>query len=134
MRDYEKYAGISFSKRAIQQSVLDHKPPTDSNATNLSDEEFDSKLLHIFKHCIDISYNQVPEKDYKFWVVAFHDDNDDTIFRKDADISEIKRLMKDADKYCKIWREFNTKAKPKKWVVWPYSESKGWCDRISGEL
>ena len=134
LKDYEKYAGISFSKRAIQQSVLDHKPPTDSNATNLSDEEFDSKLLHIFKHCIDISYNQVPEKDYKFWVVAFHDDNDDTIFRKDADIAEIKRLMKDADKYCKIWREFNTKAKPKKWVVWPYSESKGWCDRISGEL
>jgi hypothetical protein len=23
---------------------------------------------------------------------------------------------------------------PTYWVVWPHSESKGWCDRITGRL
>ena len=88
----------------------------------------------IFKHCIDIGYSQVPEKDYDFWVVAFHDETDETIFRKDADKGEIARMMNDPDGYCKVWREFQTTHKPKYWVVWPHSESKGWCERITGNL
>jgi hypothetical protein len=42
--------------------------------------------------------------------------------------------MNDPDGYCKVWREFETSKKPKYWVVWPYSVSKGWCERISGNL
>jgi hypothetical protein len=42
--------------------------------------------------------------------------------------------MRDPDKYCKVWREFQTDEYPKYWVVWPHSESKGWCDRITGQL
>ena len=56
------------------------------------------------------------------------------LYRKDADKSEIARLMSDKDGYCKIWREFQTAEKPKKWVVWPYSKSKGWCDKLEGNL
>ena len=88
----------------------------------------------IFKHCIDVGFTQVPEKDYEFWVVAFHDENDETIFRKDADINEINMMMNDPDGYCKVWRDFQTVHKPKYWVVWPYSTSKGWCERITGNL
>ena len=73
-------------------------------------------------------------KYYDFWVVAFHDENDETIFRKDADINEINSMMRDPDGYCKVWREFQTAHKPKYWVVWPHSVSKDWCDRITGNL
>jgi len=66
--------------------------------------------------------------------VAFHGENDKTLFRKDADKNEIDRMMKDPEKYCKVWREFPTAEKPKYWVVWPYSKSKGWCERITGNL
>lgn len=134
LKEYEKYSGLSFSKRAIQQRVKDHKPPPDPETSHLSDDEFDDKLLFIFKHCIDIGYHQVPEKDYDFWVVAFHNEKDETMFRQDADLNEINRLMNDPDKYCKVWREFQTKHKPKYWVVWPHSVSKGWCERITGNL
>lgn len=65
-----------------------------------------------------MSFNNVPEEDYDFWVVAFHDDKDETIYRRDADINEINNCKKDPDGYCKIWREFNTTQKPKYWVVW----------------
>jgi hypothetical protein len=90
--------------------------------------------MKIFKHCIDVRYDQVPEQDYDFWVVAFHDDQDNTIFRKDADPNEIANMMNDPDGYCKVWREFETDIKPKYWVVWPHSRSKDWCERITGTL
>ena len=66
--------------------------------------------------------------------MAFHDDKDETIFRKDADLNEINNIKRDADGYGKIWREFQTDKKPSYWVVWPYSTSKGWCERITGTL
>ncbi len=133
LREYEKYSGLLFEKRAVQQYTLDKQyPPNPYDFEN--EDDWKNSFATIFKHCIDVNYNQVPEKDYEFWVVAFHDEKDETIFRKDADKAEIQRMMNDPDGYCKVWREFQTSHKPKYWVVWPYSESKGWCDRITGNL
>ena len=132
LRDYEKYAGLLFSKRAIQKHTLDKQYPP--NPVVEDEEEWLNSFTSIFKHCIDIYKQQVPEQDYDFWVVAFHDKNDETLYRKDADKNEIASMMRDPDGYCKVWREFQTVEKPKYWVVWPYSESKGWCERITGNL
>ena len=99
-----------------------------------SEEEWKKNFAQVFKHCIDIGFSQVPEKDYDFWVVAFHGENDETLNRKDADKDEINRMMNDPDGYCKVWREFQTEHKPKYWVVWPHSISKDWCERITGNL
>jgi hypothetical protein len=133
LMDYEKYSGLLFERRAIQQYVIDKKyPPSPYDFQN--EEEWRNSFAQIFKHCIDVGYSQVPETDYDFWVVAFHDENDETIFRKDADKGEIERMKNDPDGYCKVWREFQTSHKPKYWVVWPYSTSKGWCERLTGNL
>jgi hypothetical protein len=133
LRDYEKYAGLLFEKRAVQQYTLDKNyPPNPYNYEN--EEEWKKNFASVFKHCIDVNYASVPEKDYEFWVVAFHGPNDETLFRKDADKNEIQRLMNDPDGYGKVWREFQTDTKPTYWVVWPFSTSKGWCERITGNL
>lgn len=133
LSDYEKYAGINFSKRGVQQYTLDKLyPPNPQNFA--SEEEYMESFSSIFKHCIDVGYSQVPETDYDFWVVAFHGENDETLFRQDADPSEISRMKNDPDGYCKVWRQFQTVSKPKYWVVWPHSTSKGWCERITGNL
>lgn len=132
LRDYEKYAGILFERRAIQQYTLDKNYPP--NPVFDSEEEWLKSFSRIFKHCIDVSFSSVSEEDYEFWVVAFHDEAGETLYRKDADKDEIKRIRNDKEGYCKIWREFQTTKQPKKWVVWPYSSSKGWCDRIEGQI
>jgi glycosyltransferase involved in cell wall biosynthesis len=133
LREYEIYSGLLFSKRAVQQETLDKKyPPNTYNYAN--EEEWINSFASIFKHCIDIGYTQVTENDYDFWAVAFHDENDNTIYRKDADPNEIRNMKNDPDGYCKVWREFQTTVKPKYWVVWPHSESKGWGERITGNL
>lgn len=131
LNDYEKYAGIQFSSRSITQDVLDHKPPKLSNMT-MSDEEFEKGLLSIFKHCIDIGYDQVPENDYDFWAVAFKDENGNDLYRQDADKDEITTMKNDVDGYCKIWRSFETAKRPSSWLVWPHSVSKGWAEPITG--
>jgi hypothetical protein len=133
LKDYEKYSGLLFKNRSVQQYTLDKNyPPNPYNFEN--EEDWEKSFSKVFKHCIDIGYSQVPEKDYDFWVVAFHSEDDNTIFRKDADKNEIDMMFRDPDKYCKIWREFQTNKLPSYWVVWPHSISKGWCDRITGEL
>ena len=133
LRDYEIYSGLLFSKRAVQQYTLDKNYPPNPQIFE-TEEELLASYAQIFKHCIDVSFQQVPEQDYEFWVVAFHDENDITIHRQDADKNEIARMFTDPDGYCKVWREFQTAYKPKYWVVWPYSTSKGWCDRLTGTL
>jgi hypothetical protein len=130
IEQYEAYAGIRFSTRSVQQYTMDKKYPP--NPSYSSKEELDASFVRMFKHCIDVGYDKVPEKDYDFWVVAFHGENGEDIYRKDADKNEISSLMNDT--YCKIWREFKTTHHPTNWVVWPHSISKGWCDRITGKL
>ena len=135
LREYEEYSGLLFSKRAVQQHTLDRKyPPNPGLSDFKNEEEWLDSFATIFKHCIDVDYKKVPEPDYDFWVVAFHKEDGETIFRKDADKNEIKMVMNDKDGYGKIWRQFQTAHKPSYWVLWPHSESKGWCERITGNL
>ena len=133
IQDYEKYSGVLFSKRAVQQYTLDKQYPPNPYTYN-SEEEWKESFTSIFKHCIDVHYGSVPETDYDFWVVVFHNAKDETLYRLDAGPDEINRMKNDPDGYCKVWREFNASEKPTYWVVWPHSTSKGWCDRLTGYL
>jgi len=134
LQDYELYSGLCFGKRAITKRVKDHKSPPDPETSHLDYETFQTHLMSIFKHCIDIQYGQVPENDYDFWAVAFKDENGQDLYRQDADKDEILRIKNDPDGYCKVWREFQTDKKPTSWIVWPHSVSKGWADPIIGSL
>ena len=122
-----KKAGV----KRINISLDSLNPTTFKKLTRTGDLQ---KVLDGIHAAIDVGFDKVPEKDYEYWVVAFHGEDDKTLFRKDADKNEIKRMMTDPAGYCKVWREFPTAEKPKYWVVWPFSESKGWGERITGNL
>jgi hypothetical protein len=81
LEDYEKFAGLDFSRRAITQDVVDNKLPKFENIT-MSDEDFQKSLCSIFKHCIDLGFDKVPENDYTFWAVAFKDKDGNEIYRQ----------------------------------------------------
>ena len=128
LKDYEEYAGIQFKTRSVQKYTLDKKYPP--NPAFKTEKLYQNSFLKIFKHCLDVKYSEVPEKDYNFWAVAFHSSDGKTLHRRDADKSEINMMMKDKDSYCKIWREFNTETLPAYAIIWPHSDSKGWCPQI----
>lgn len=132
LEDYERYAGLSFKRRAVQKYTLDNKlapnPP-------LYGEEFEKSFTSIFKHCIDIhngSFNK--SKDYSFWAVIFEDEKGGLIDRKDLTENEIKNHLERDGDFIKIWREFPVDNKPSKWIVWPHSKTEGWLDKIEGLL
>lgn len=133
LEQYEMYSGLSFSNRAVQQEVIDHIYPTLENL-KLNKQVWNSRLLPIFKHCIDLAKHQLPEKDYDFLVVAFKDKDNNEVFREDIPKERIPALFKDPDGYIKIWKEFHTTIQPKSWLVWPHSVSKGWCSIIQANL
>ena len=130
--EYERYAGISFSRRAVQQHTLDKKDAPFPVIEN--EEEYQNSFSTPFKHCIDISFDSVPHDDYNVWAVAFEDEEGNEIHRDDAGSDEIKRMMTDPDRFCRLWRSFNTVSRPYKWIVWPHSEKEGWVNRMEGTL
>jgi hypothetical protein len=131
LEDYERYAGISFKKRAVQKHTLDNNlapnPP-------LYGVEFEESFLKIFKHCIDVHKGSFKETDYDFWAVIFEDERNQPLNRKDILSDEINKMLNDPDDFIKIWRTFDTIKKPAKWIVWPHSSSKGWLDKIENKL
>lgn len=132
LEDYERYAGISFKKRAVQKYTVDNNfapnPP-------LYGEELEKSFMTIFKHCIDISRDKVDkEMDYDFWAVIFENDNGQTIHRRDATEQEIRGYLTNNDDYIKVWREFQVEERPTKWIVWPHSKTNGWLDKIENRL
>ena len=131
LEDYERYAGISFKKRAVQKFTLDNNiapnPP-------LYGEEFENSFLSIFKHCIDIHKGHFVHDDYTFWAVIFEMEDGTPVNRKDLTPNEIKSVMNTSGEFVNIWRTFDIEKIPYKWVVWPYSESQGWLDKIEGKL
>lgn len=133
LRDYEKYAGILFSQRSVQNYTLDKNYPPNPYDYE-SEQDWIKSFVNRFKYCINLNRSQVQEPDYDFWVVAFHSESGETIFRKDCNPDEIKNLLSDSDQFCKIWRTFLTNKLPSYWVVWPHSVSKGWCKKIEGKI
>lgn len=131
LEDYEKYAGIHFRSRKIQQYTLDARIPP--NPIYCNPMEYQVSFIDHTKYCIDIPLTHFKEKDYDCWVVSFEKSNGEVIYRQDCSVDELKSLLKggESDGIVRIWREYYG-IKPDKWVVWPHSLNKGWVERIEG--
>lgn len=135
LEDYERYAGIRFEDRAVQQYTLNNFDPP--NPTYRDPENYEASFRNVFRHCIDLWKESVKESDYDFWAIIFKDEYDNEIYRLDATKEEIELLNNNKENdgaFHNIWREFDTKIRPHRWIVWPHSESKGWMEPIEGIL
>lgn len=130
LEDYEKYAGIRYGNRSVQEYTAAYNIPP--NPSIEDKEEYENSFVTTFKHCIDIHKSQLTHDDYDFWVVSFESNDGKEIERLDADESEVKGYMNsltEDNEWIKLWRSYNGK-KLDKYVVWPHSKSQGWVDRI----
>ncbi len=136
LEEYEQFSGIQFKTRAVQQWTLDHKPPPNIT-TYETEEEYQNSFQKIFRHCLDIYDDSVPESDYQFWAIIFKDAHGNEIFREDILEPEILNLKssKNNQGFLNIWKEFHTDVLPKSWILWPYRKNLGWnSEHISGTL
>lgn len=133
LRDYEMYAGVEFSTRRVHTNTLEKKlpPVTDNDIT------YKNGLTYYQRICIDIYKPTFTETDYNIWAVAFEDANGKELYRQDATREEIQQILSvsyEKDKFVHVWRNFVSNERPVKWIIWPHSESKGWQDRLTGDI
>lgn len=129
LQDYERYAGLKFETRQMHKQVKNNTFPPIT-------EDYESGLCNFQKYCINVYKGSITEPDYEYFVVALLDEEGKDIYRKDADSKEIYDLISQSqeDQFIHIWREYEDVKKAHSWRVWPYSKSKGWCQRMEEKI
>lgn len=126
LKDYEKFAGIRFVDRSVQQWTLDKKLPPNPQIYN-TEEEYNNSFLPIFRHCIDLHKCLFQDiSSYSFFAVILKDANDKELYREDLNESQLISLFYSSSDIMNIWIQIQTKIQPKTWIVWPYKKNYGW--------
>lgn len=125
IRDYEEYAGFDFKLRSVQQYTLDYKYPPNPKV-----EDWEASLCKSYYNLISFDKRNFKLNDYQYMVCAYDDENGMNIQRQDIQEHEIKKFMEDPSDWVHLERHFLTDKKPYKWVIWAYSKSQGWAERI----
>ncbi len=118
IEDYEVYAGIRFKDRTITESCKNNLLPPGNTM---------EKYLPSFNYTINFDRKVFKENDYQFAAVIFTDKNHKEIFRKDYE--NFQHILPSSTISIK-----ENITLPSHWVVWAYSKSKGWAERIDGGL
>ena len=133
LKQYVKYSGIDVTNKKIHKHNLDRqRPPLKYKAG-----EYQQGFCKRVRYCIDLFKGAVPLQDYGVWVIAYKDADGVEIFRKDYNRSGIKTIVRSQDSddnFYKLWAEFESATEPVEWLVWPHSDSKGWCDQIVNKI
>ena len=126
--DWERHSGIRMKDRAVQEWTTTNKlspnPPVD---------DYDASFHPKFKHVIDVYKSEFTETDYTFCAVILESEDGTGIYRDDLNAQQLESKLKTDEDWVKFWVDVRHH-KPYKWIVWPHSESKGWCKKIERVL
>lgn len=126
--DWERYAGIRFKDRGVQEWTTRNKL-----APNPGVEDYENSFNPLFKHILDVHKSQLKENDYTFCAVIMELEDGTSVYRNDLTGPEIINKVNADGEWVNIRVEMQG-PKPYKWIVWPHSASKGWCQKIEGRV
>ncbi len=140
LEDYEKFNGINFKLKGIQQYTEDHgfppNPPIEDR-----DEWLASFKTKFYFHT-HICKSAFPKDDYEFLVLAWDDENGEAVHREDWDAAHLDwywnhREQENPEAECD-GQEFSFLVDPNriptKFVMWAYSKSEGWAERYEEDV
>jgi hypothetical protein len=131
LRDYEKYAGFNFKRKSVQKYTLDNNYPPNPL---IDDEElWEQSFMKSFYHLVTVHKHDFPGTDYKHILIAFDDENGNSINSKYIDGQQLEDFM---NKGQQIHYEefFLTDKDPKRVVFWAYSGERGWSERVEHKI
>ena len=127
---FEEYAGISFRLRKAQDyTVRGEEPPNPKPDANWAQEIY-SWLVRI-----RLNGREFPAgswSDFSFWYIGVCDENHNEIYRRDLSPQELEPLAEQAE--IELVCELQSGTIPAGWTVWPVSRSRGWLQKIEGQL
>ena len=132
LEDYEAYAGFNFKEQWVQQYTLDNKEPHNPEASE------ENPWNKNFYWNINVDKSQFKQNDYQYILVAFDDANGEGVYRNDFDANRVRNMLNQNSDWYSFENVFhvpvNGARKPVKWVMWGYSASQGWAERIEGAV
>jgi len=131
LRDYEKYAGVHFQTKSVQQYTLDNKYPP--NPYIKSDNLWLQSFAKSFYHLVTVTPSQLPGKDYDKILIAFDDENGVGINMRYIEGQQLKSFMENGQN-IHYEEFFLTDKTPKRMVAWGYSNSRGWAERVEHNI
>jgi hypothetical protein len=140
LRDYERYAGVHFRRRAVHEHTARHLPLPVPNA-EADEVEWERSFCYEFDHTIRLT-PPLPDGDgIDFWCVAYDDLDGQPIFRRDLSGDEWKdtvarwRSGQGSDPLPIPNRFYAPRGRPPvKWIVWPHHREEGWREKLEGPV
>lgn len=127
VHDYERYAGIDFKTRRVQEYTADNR-----YAPNPYVGDWNASLVYSYYYLVNIEKSDFPRNDYEYILVAF--DGED----KDGKRFAVKSYHKGMEDFVNgriHYEEYFTSKEKVKWVVyWGFSKSAGWAERIEHNI
>ena len=133
LADYERYAGILFTRRTAHKYTREHGVPPNPEADG-DFEDASSALESTFNHRIDLQKDRFIETDYDFWAIIYEDELGALLYRRDHRETDIRGHLSTLGSIMQLRIEFSTTKKPFKWIVWPHSKTKGWLEKMENTV
>ena len=131
LRDYEKYAGIHFKKKAVQKYTLDNYYPPNPPIQN--EELWEQSFMRSFYHLVTIHRHDFPRDNYKHILVAFDDEQGNAVNQKYITGHELENFIKTGNA-IHYEEYFLTNSNPSRVVFWGYTDEEGWVERTEKKL
>lgn len=126
IRDYEKYAGIHFKNKSFQWYTKQNLFPP--NPVIEDEEEWEESFMYSFYHLVNINKNILNQNDYDAVLVAFDDENGESINSEYITDSRLSAFIV-GNRPIHYEAFFLTDKKPDRVVYWGHSASRGWAER-----
>jgi hypothetical protein len=127
LRDYEKYAGIHFKKKAFQKYTKDRGIPPNPVIEN--EQEWEDSFMKSFYYLVNVTRNMLPADDYESILIAFDDENGNGIETRYIQGPQLDNFIK-LGKPIHYEEMFMTEKEPVRVVYWGVSKERGWAERV----
>lgn len=122
LRDYEKYAGINFKKKSVQNYTKENKFPPNPIIEN--EDEWERSFLRSFYQIVNITRHDFPNR-YRAILVAFDDENGNALHQKYITGADLDRFMTTGET-IHYEEFFYTEKVPSRHVIWAIDENGEW--------
>ncbi len=131
LADYERYAGLSFARRKMQDYTRRSDQPPNPPAAPDWEAQIYPWIVRILVDPSQLS--PAAFRDQHFWYVTLQDEHGNEIYRHDFPASELEPFTGTESRIALVC-ELESGIIPATWTVWPVSRSLGWLTKLHGKL
>ena len=128
LKEYEDYAGINFGLRLAQEFTINNIDYPPNPIVYKNTRQWEKECTKNYTVKILITEDIDKSDDISFWYVGIQNKNGDELQRRDFDrdfLDKVREQKIDQEDFSCYTNDV-----PYQYVIWPFSKTKGWGERI----